>query len=90
MNNTVSHAPLSSKGHIGAMTDGMPSTNACGQLYQLQVQKLLKHSSWIVCPEGLNGELKALQFTFQELPLWNAATMDEPTSNRVGPQQCPA
>ena len=34
---------------------------------------------WVVCPEGLNGELEALQFTFQELPLWNAAAMDEPT-----------
>ena len=69
MNITVSHVPLSSEGHISAMTDSMPSTNACGQLYQLQVQKLLQHSGWVVCPEGLNGEFEALQLTFQELPL---------------------
>ena len=78
MNDNVSHAPLSSEGHIGAMTNGMPSTNACGWFHQLQVQKLLQHGSWVVCPEGLNGKLKAVQFTFEELPLWDAATVDEP------------
>ena len=31
----------------------------------------------MVCPEGLNGELEALQFDFWELPLWNVAIMDE-------------
>ena len=32
----------------------------------------------VVCPEGLNGELEALQFIFQELPLWDAAATGEP------------
>ena len=77
MNNNVSYAPLSSEGHVGAMTDGAPSTNACSQLHQLQVWKLLQHRSWVVCPEGLNRELEAVQFTFEELPLWNASTRDE-------------
>ena len=35
----------------------------------------------MVCPEGLNGELKAVQFTFEELPLWNVAMTDEPTQD---------
>ena len=34
LNDTMSHAPLSSEGQIGTMTDG---TNACSQLHQLQV-----------------------------------------------------
>ena len=33
----------------------------------------------VVCPEGLNGTIKALLFDFEELPPWNVATMDEPT-----------
>ena len=35
----------------------------------------------MVCPEGLNVELKALLFTFEELPLQNGATADEPAQN---------
>ena len=81
MNNTMFHVPLSSEGCISTMTDSVPSTNACSQLHQLQIQKLLQHGGWAVCPEGPNGEHKALQFTFQELPLWNAAAMDEPTQD---------
>ena len=93
MNDTVSHAPLSSEENIGAMTDSMPSTNACSQLHQLQVWKSLQHSSWVAWPEGLNGELETLQFTFKSyhsgmLPPW--MNLPGPTSNRVGPQQCPA
>ena len=41
MNDTMSHAPLSRDGHISAITDGTLSMNACGQLHQVQVQKLL-------------------------------------------------
>ena len=41
MNDAMAQTPLSSKGHIGVMTNGMPSTNACGHLEQLQVWKLL-------------------------------------------------
>ena len=49
-----------------------------GQLHQLQICKLLQHKDMVVCLEGLNGKLEALQFTFQELPLWNTATPSKP------------
>ena len=75
----MAHAPLSSEGHIGIMTDGIPSMNACGHLDQLQVQKLLQFGGWVVCPKGLIGSHKALLFNFEELPVWNMATVDEPT-----------
>ena len=78
MNDTMLHAPLSNKGNISTMMDGVCSTNTCSQLHQLQVWKMLQHSDSVVFPKGLNGELEALQFSFQELPLWNAATADGP------------
>ena len=56
---------LSNKEHIGTMIDGVCSTNACSGLHQLQVWKLLQHSDSVVFTEGLNGELEALQFSFQ-------------------------
>ena len=61
------------------MMDGTPSADDCGWLHQLQICKLLQHKDMVVCPEGLNGKLEALQFTFQELPLWDAATPSKPT-----------
>ena len=79
MNDAIAHAPLSSEGHIGIMTDGMPSMNTCGHLKQLQVWKLLQCGVQVVCLEGLYGGLEALLFDFKELPLWNAAGLDEPT-----------
>ena len=54
------HMSLSDNGHISAMMDGICSINACGQLHQLQVWKLLQHSVSVVFPEGLNGEPKVL------------------------------
>ena len=77
----MNHAPLSSEGHIGIVTDNMPSMNACSHLDQLQVWKLLQCGGQVVCPEGLNGGLKALLFDFEELLLWNATTTDETTCN---------
>ena len=65
------------KGHISTMTDGVPSTDTHGQLHQLQIHKLLQHKGRAVCPEGLNGELAALQFTFPELPLKDTASPGE-------------
>ena len=65
MNDAVAHMPFSSEGHIGVMTDDTPSTNACGHLDQLQVQKVLQCGSQVVCPEGLNGGLEALLFDFK-------------------------
>ena len=50
------------------MTDGAPSVDAHSQLHQLLICKLLQHEGRVVCPEGLNGELEALQFSTQELP----------------------
>ena len=35
----------------------------------------------MVCPEGLNRNLKPLLFDFKELPLWNVANMDEPAQD---------
>ena len=70
--------PCSNEGHISAMMDGTPSTDACNQLHQLQVCKLLQHGDKVVCPKGLNSELKPLQFTFPELPLWDTASPREP------------
>ena len=60
------------------MMDGTPSAEAWGQLHQLQICKLLQHKDIVVCPEGLNSELEALQFIFLELPLWNAAAPSKP------------
>ena len=79
MNDAMAHTPLSSEGTIGIMTDGIPSMNACSCLDQLQVWKLLQCGGWVVCPEGLNGGLEALLFDFEELLLWNMASVDEPT-----------
>ena len=72
------NAPLSNKGHISAMTDGAPTADAHSWLHQLQVYKLLQHKDLVVCPEGLNDEMEALHFTFQELPLWDATIPGKP------------
>ena len=79
MNDAVAHAPLSSEGHIGVMTSGLPSRNSCGHLQQLQVWQLLQCGGQVVCLEGLNGGLEPFLFDVKELPLWNVANADEPT-----------
>ena len=79
LNEAFSHVPLLSEGHVTAMMDGVPSTGACGWLHQLQIHKLLQHQDMVVCLEGLKSEQEALQFTFQELPLWDAAAPSKPT-----------
>ena len=61
------------------MTDGVHSVNTCGQLHQLQVWKLLQHGDSGVFQEGLNREPEALQFSLQELSLWNATSLDGPS-----------
>ena len=66
------------KGHVSATMDSASSADGHGWLHQLQICKLLQLEGRVVCPEGLNGELEALQFTFLELPLWDAATPSEP------------
>ena len=77
MNDAMAHMLLSSVWHIGTMTGDLPSQNACGHLHQLCVQQLLQCRGWVVCLDGLNGELESLVFNFKELPLWNVANMGE-------------
>ena len=48
--------PLSSEGHISVIIDGVPGTNPCGHLGQVEVHKLLQCGDQVVCPKGLNGE----------------------------------
>ena len=79
LNEVLSYAPLSSVGHISAMTDGTQSADPHGQLHQLQVHKLLQCKDMVGCPKSLNGQMEALQFTTKELPLLDAATPGEPT-----------
>ena len=43
LNVALSHAPLSSEGHVSTMTDGTPSREAHCHLHQLQVCKQLQH-----------------------------------------------
>ena len=76
MSDTVLHAPLSDNRHIVTMMDGVYTANARGQLHQLWVWKLLQHGNSVVFPEGLNGEPKAYQFSFQELLLWSTTNVD--------------
>ena len=78
LNDTMPQAPLSNEGHISAMMHGVPSADAHGQLHQPQLYKLLQHGEKVVCLEGLNGDLEALQLTFPELPLWDTAASSEP------------
>ena len=87
LNEALSHAPLSSEGHLSAMMDGVPSADTHGWLHQLQICKLLQHKEMVVFQEGLNGELEALRFTFQELPPANPPVNH---SYRSGPWQCVA
>ena len=81
LNNALSHVPLSGKGHVSTMMDGVHGEDASGWLHQLQICKLLQHKDMVVCPEGLNGMLEASQFTFQELLLWNATAPTNPPVN---------
>ena len=74
MSSTTHHVPFSDAGHIGTMTDGTWSVNACGHLNKLQTWKLLQHREHVVFPEGLNGELEACHFSFPELPPWDTTT----------------
>ena len=78
LNEALSHMSLSSEGHVSTVTGGMPSKDTHGWLHQLQICKLLQHKDMVVCSEGLNSKLEALQFTFQKLPLWDAAAPSEP------------
>ena len=64
-----------SMGNISAMTDSAhPPQTLKVDLHQLQVHKLLQYKDLVVCPQGLNGQMEASQFTFKELPLWDTAT----------------
>ena len=73
MNDTMAHMLLSSVGHIGVMTDDLPSQNTCGCLHQICMWQLFQCRGHMVCLDGLNGGLEPLMFNFKELPLWNMA-----------------
>ena len=81
MNDTILHALLSRKGHLGILMEGKPQRNPCSLLYQLQTWRLLQCGKWVVCPTGLNTGIEALVFDFKELPLWNMATTGEATQD---------
>ena len=81
LNDAMSYVPLMNKGHISTMMDGVPHTDTCSWLHQLQIQKLLQHQGKVVQPEGLNGDLEALQLTFPELPLWDVAFLVSPSES---------
>ena len=75
LSSTTHQMPLSDTGHLGAMTDGVLSVNACGHLHQLQTWKLLQHGEHVVFPKGLNGEQEACCFSFPKLPPWDTTTV---------------
>ena len=81
MNDTILHAPLSSKGHLGILMEGKPQRNPWGFLHQLHAWKLLQCLEWVVCPVGLNMGLDTLVFDFMELPLLDMATTGEAAWN---------
>ena len=58
LNDAVSHELLSNEGHVSTVMDAMPSTDACGQLHQLEICELLQDEGKVVCLEGLNGEVE--------------------------------
>ena len=78
LNDALSHVTLLNEGHVSTKMDGATRTDPHGWLHQLQICKLLQHKDMMVCPEGLIGELEALQCTFWELPLWDAAAPSKP------------
>ena len=51
LSSTTCHVALSHAGHLGAMTDGVWSINACGCLHQLQTWKLLQHEGKCSVPQ---------------------------------------
>ena len=58
LNEDAQHVPLSNKGHISTMVDGVPCRNVCRHLCQLEVQRLLQYGDQVVYPEGLNRGLE--------------------------------
>ena len=73
---TTCHMPLSDVGHLGTMSDGIWSINACGHLHKLHTWKLLQHRVHVVFPAGLNGELQAHHFSISVFPPLDTATAD--------------
>ena len=73
------HPYLTWRAHVSTMTDGVPSM----QMHHMAGSTTCRYANCcstrarVVCPEGLNSELEALQFTFPELPLWDMAAPGE-------------
>ena len=70
LNRDTQHVPLSKKGHLSAMIDGMSSRSVCGHLCQLEVWKLSQYWDQVVYPEGLKGGLELVQTLLSGLLLW--------------------
>ena len=83
INDSMLHVPLSDKGHIGTKTDGVCSTNACSQLHQLQVWKLLQHSDSGI-PRGTKWGVRGSSVLFP-----GAATLETLPPQINPPQICP-
>ena len=70
LNKDAQHVPLSNKGHLSAMVNGVPCRSMCGHLHQLEVCKLLQYGDQVVYPEGLNGGLELVQTSLSGPLLW--------------------
>ena len=75
LNEDAQHVPLSNKGHLSAMVDGVLCRSMCRHLCQLEVWKLLQYGDQVVYPKGLNRHLKPVQtllsghgYTWQTCP----------------------
>ena len=54
LNKDAQCIPLSNKGHISTIVDGVPHRSACGHLHQLEVHRLLQYGDEVMYPEGIN------------------------------------
>ena len=71
LNEGTLDVPLSNKGHISDMIDGVPSRSTCGNFHPLEGHKLLQWGEHVVCTKGLNGGLEPVLLSLPELPICN-------------------
>ena len=79
LNEDAQHVPLSNKGHLSAMIDGVPSRSTCRHLCQLEVCKLLQYGDQVVYPKELNGGLKPVQTSLSGPLLWGQDALGSST-----------
>ena len=78
LNEGILHVPLSNKGRMSTMIDGVTSRKTCGHLCQLEVCKLLQCGDQVVCPKGLNRGLEPLLLSFPKPPVLNMDALSRP------------